>query len=487
MHPKLTYWTVQPDRWTFGARKIRDWVETRLTGRILNACAGHTQLDHKGPIVRNDIDPAIDADLHYDIRELPDVLDHESFDVFLLDPPFSRRQATETYGRTTDTYLSDDELGPAVDALLRPGGHLIRFGYTTTPLPTNSTYTLEDVALWNTLGRQHDWLATVAQKPMPTETRQDLRPLDVTTQTVPNEHATARGEIATSGNGTAPITLEYHRLNPATSLQTGIAEYVNSHLTGRVLAVSSRERSFTHDDHLVQTSVDPTVEAEYHFDERTLSHEFAAGIFEMVLLDLPSEAFQQTVTYDGQTTGRDTALKQEIHPLVAAGGQIIQIGQTATCMPHRLDYRRDQVAIIEHSTSPHDRIVTIDTKQTTGLEVVTADRSPCDSHVPDSDATPHHTCIRCGTGWALNPAWYIDCPTCGACPENYCVTEDGTIRYQPHLARLVSHDEYHAQHDCDAGITTQVSQPTQTDAFPATAPPQPTEQTSLTQFGPQRH
>lgn len=160
MSSTLTYWTIQPDRWTFGAHKIREWVETRLTGCVLNACAGRTHLTHDGPIVRNDIDPDIDADLHHDIRELSDVLDHESFDTLILDPPFSSRQATTTYGQPMDAHLSADELGPVVDKLLRPGGRLIRFGYTTAPLPTNPVYTLEHVALWNTLGRQHDWLAT---------------------------------------------------------------------------------------------------------------------------------------------------------------------------------------------------------------------------------------------------------------------------------------------------------------------------------------
>jgi len=46
--PKLSYWTVQPNRWTFEAPKISDWVESRLTGRVLNMCAGPTELDHDG-------------------------------------------------------------------------------------------------------------------------------------------------------------------------------------------------------------------------------------------------------------------------------------------------------------------------------------------------------------------------------------------------------------------------------------------------------
>lgn len=61
----FTYCTVQPNRWTFSAAKIRAWVEQYLDGRVLNACAGPTKLGHS-PVHRNDIDPEIDADTHVD-------------------------------------------------------------------------------------------------------------------------------------------------------------------------------------------------------------------------------------------------------------------------------------------------------------------------------------------------------------------------------------------------------------------------------------
>src|SRR6056297_1529565 len=67
---ETAYYTCQPNRWTFQSNKIREWVEERLQGRVLNACAGRTKLVHDGEIVRNDIDEERDADLHVDVCEV---------------------------------------------------------------------------------------------------------------------------------------------------------------------------------------------------------------------------------------------------------------------------------------------------------------------------------------------------------------------------------------------------------------------------------
>jgi len=486
MPTSLSYWTIQPDRWTFNAQKLRDWVESHLDGRVLNACAGRTQLTHNGRIVRNDINPEIDADYHVDVRDLPHILEAESFDMIVLDPPFSERQNTTTYDREDETLPTVTELARVIDALLKPGGRVIRLGYTTTFMPPGEEYLLEEVTIWNTLGRQHDWLGTVAQKP-DNETASATRPVHVTDAAVPNAGATASGGVATSGNGSTPIDLEYIRLSSKITPQAGVADYLATHLSGRVLDVSTYERSLSHDGHLVQTSVDESVDAAYHFDERELAAEFAADIFHTVVVDLPSEAFQQTTNYGGRTTGRDTALKQELHPLVAAGGDIIQVGHTATCMPKRLDYCRSHVAIIEHPDAEQDWLISIDTKQTTGLDVHATDRSPQDIHVTDSDAEAQHSCIRCGEGWYLHPSWYVDCPTCGARPENYCVNDDGSILHQSHPERLAHLEEHHDRHECDPGVTsrTPVTRSNNQENGSTTTSTAPTEQETLEQFASQ--
>ena len=50
-------------------------------------------------------------------------------------------------------------------ALLRPGGRVIQFGYTTTCMPNEFGYHRCSVAVWNTLGRMNDYLRVVDEKP----------------------------------------------------------------------------------------------------------------------------------------------------------------------------------------------------------------------------------------------------------------------------------------------------------------------------------
>jgi len=159
----LSYWTVQPNRWTFRSTKMRKWVEQRLRGRTLNACAGKTKLIHDHEVVRNDIDEDRDAHHHIDVCEIADELEGESFDTVVYDPPFSANQANRSYeGRD----VGDDALAKRqFHELLNPGGRVIQFGYTTTCMPMELEYERLAVGVFNTLGRMNDVLGTVDQKP----------------------------------------------------------------------------------------------------------------------------------------------------------------------------------------------------------------------------------------------------------------------------------------------------------------------------------
>ena len=165
---KMSYHTVSPNRWTFQSKKIRRWVEERLSGRVLNACAGKTKLAHDDEIVRNDLDTDRDADLHVDVCEITDHLDAGSIDTIVYDPPFSENQANQSYE------LEDGEAVVAgrdalakreFDELLAPGGRVIQFGFSTTCMPAAMDYDRREVAVWNTLGRCNDYLSVVDKKP----------------------------------------------------------------------------------------------------------------------------------------------------------------------------------------------------------------------------------------------------------------------------------------------------------------------------------
>jgi len=171
---QLSYDSVQPNRWTFQSKKIRQWVEERLQGRVLNACAGKTKLANDHEIVRNDIDPARDADLHVNVRSIAEHFESESFGTIVYDPPFSENQANEEY------HLEDGETVVAgKDAiakrqfheLLKPGGRVIQFGFTTTCMPAALECERHEVAVWNTLGRMNDYFSVIDEKPGETDFR----------------------------------------------------------------------------------------------------------------------------------------------------------------------------------------------------------------------------------------------------------------------------------------------------------------------------
>ena len=165
---RLSYETVSPNRWTFQSDKIREWVEARIRGRTLNACAGKTKLSNDHEIVRNDIDEDRDADIHVDVCEIADHFKPESFGTIVYDPPFSQNQASRSYDGKN---VGDDALAKRqFHKLLAPGGRVIQFGYTTTCMPMSLGYERREVAVWNTLGRMNDYLSVIDKKPGELET-----------------------------------------------------------------------------------------------------------------------------------------------------------------------------------------------------------------------------------------------------------------------------------------------------------------------------
>lgn len=118
-------------RWTFRTKIVRDVVEDALEGRVLNACAGQTALTHGGgEIIRNDVNPDVNADHHLDICSLDgSVFEARSFDTVVLDPPFDQSNAEKHYEgwHASDLAAARENLAK----LVRPGGRLIELGWNS--------------------------------------------------------------------------------------------------------------------------------------------------------------------------------------------------------------------------------------------------------------------------------------------------------------------------------------------------------------------
>jgi len=117
-------------RWTFEYTPARRIVREHLTGRVLNACAGETVLQHDGEIVRNDLNPdRPELDTTHDVTEIASHFGPQSFDVVLFDPPFDEEQAETKYDglHAMDVYAALEQF----NQLVRGGGHVVTFGWNS--------------------------------------------------------------------------------------------------------------------------------------------------------------------------------------------------------------------------------------------------------------------------------------------------------------------------------------------------------------------
>lgn len=147
-----------PRKMTFQMPKLRQWVEDRLEGSVLNLFGGVVRLKDA---VHNDINPALlnDGDLCRDAfdlaawRDLP-----ASFDCVVFDPPYSAHQAVVSYGikkAQRVTHARD-----VVEYVLKPGGRVISFGYNSTGMGAGRGYSKESILLVNCGGSHNDYIVT---------------------------------------------------------------------------------------------------------------------------------------------------------------------------------------------------------------------------------------------------------------------------------------------------------------------------------------
>ena len=410
--PKLSYWTVQPNRWTFEAPKISDWVESRLTGRVLNMCAGPTELDHDGEVLRNDLNLSIDADTNVAACALVDEYAENSFDVLVYDPAFSDNQAEETYN-ISDSKIDLGEIHETIDALLKPGGILIHFGFGSSVMPATYQYEPQEIALWNNLGGQYDWLSCVTRKPTsgtapapePSPIAGEVPTVTAHSDVYPNAMlgAATRSTAATSGgNNDTAISFDYYRFPAGTELRPIVDAHLDAEVTGRTLDLCHTQRSLTNTADHHRNALTSHLSADSHHAPQRLSNEFADTVFDTVVMDPEPSAFQRHTSYYGRDKVEATVLKLEAHPLLRSGANIIQVAHTATCMRSELNYTRTNIAVFSTPSENKDIIVTTDRKDTDSYADALT-RIPEDATVPDeiSTAPIRHVCVKCGEGYYL--------------------------------------------------------------------------------------
>ena len=150
---KITYIPTTLNKYTFKSNKIREWVEDRAKGRVLNLFAGKVKLFLNE--YRVDVDNNMIADSYIDAYEFVKTC-KDRYDTVLLDPPYAYRKAIEMYN---GNYSSKFKL--IADELTRITDRVISFGYHSTFMGKVRGYGLEELCVFGHGGAQHCTIAII--------------------------------------------------------------------------------------------------------------------------------------------------------------------------------------------------------------------------------------------------------------------------------------------------------------------------------------
>lgn len=142
-------------KYTFESPKIKEWVESRSEGKVLNLFAGRTKLNLNE--VRNDIDISISADYHQDALEF--VNQCGKFDTVILDPPYAYRKAMEKYNGNYSSKFKQ-----IADRLPTISDRIISFGYHSSFMGEKREYKIEELCVFGHGGAQHCTIGLVEIK-----------------------------------------------------------------------------------------------------------------------------------------------------------------------------------------------------------------------------------------------------------------------------------------------------------------------------------
>jgi len=147
-------------RYTFESPKIKNWVESRSHGSVLNLFAGKTKLSLSE--VRNDLYKETLAEYHMDAFEFVSNWEGKDFDTIILDPPYSYRKSMEMYnGKQCSRFKL---IADYITHILAPHGVVISFGYHSTFMGRVRAFALKELCVFAHGGAQHCTIGIVEQR-----------------------------------------------------------------------------------------------------------------------------------------------------------------------------------------------------------------------------------------------------------------------------------------------------------------------------------
>ena len=158
---------AMPNSNTFSIKPIRELIERYLSGTIIDLFANQNKL----ATITNDLDPQYDTDYHMDATEFLKMLDNNSADVVLWDPPYSPRQIMECYKKfnmtvnmqtTQASYWSKQK--EQIARIVKPNGIVITCGWNSGGIGKKYGFKIIEILLVAHGGWHNDTIVTVERK-----------------------------------------------------------------------------------------------------------------------------------------------------------------------------------------------------------------------------------------------------------------------------------------------------------------------------------
>lgn len=452
---RIDYITTKWDKYTLQVEKIKNWVEQYLEnrGRVLDACAGKTKIDHE-PLVRNDVSKEHKQDTNINVQEISTAFPDEHFDAIVYDPPFGPEQAKEYPAASYPGYGKD--IKRELDRVLKPSGIVIQLGWTGMGMPP-STYERIGVGIINTLGNRRDYLGLVDQKTAnshcdPTDS------WDSYDETPPQSITLNAGDGTRTDFGsthTIDISTTYpdsNTIKDGLFTNNTITEFLTSHAQGRVLipirdgTTDAVESQFTDIVELEgQVGQSTTLSGFTNYNEslqRIPVIELAenlTNVFDTIIYAPPESYFSKCLfNNDGENLGKvETKAKNAFDKILRPGGKVIQVGHNTTNMAGDTGYIRDAVQLVapvnEANFKAGDGI-----RYTPTATYITVDTKPGENSSRLS--TGKEPCIHCGKLFPTAPEAVMEsCPTCGTVHDSCCVDREAE-QHLHHHGKPVYHD-----------------------------------------------
>jgi len=121
--------------------------------------------------ITNDLNPEFNTDFHLDALEFLNLMETNSADVVLFDPPYSPRQVSECYkGVGLETTMESTQASfwsnckNEIKRIIKTGGLCISFGWNSTGMGKNRCFEIIEILMVPHGGQKNDTICTVEKK-----------------------------------------------------------------------------------------------------------------------------------------------------------------------------------------------------------------------------------------------------------------------------------------------------------------------------------